>query len=205
MTRQLRRGARSSLIRTRLVRAGREILMSEGLHALTARRVAAAVGLKRQIVHYYFATMTDLVVEIIERQNRVLAKNVANAADKEDPVSIMADMSENIAFTVVFLELLAYGLRHEPVGNSIRDAFVEIRRTLEVAIDRSFARRGLRPAVSPAAALVIVNAIGQALALERRYGLRDGHDETAAIFGRMIKGYVATGRLDFEDAKATPA
>lgn len=194
-TGQLRRGASSSIIRTRLVRAGREILMSDGLEALTARRVAAAVGLKRQIVHYYFTTMSDLVAEIIERQSRVLSKNVASAAGEEDPIAILAEMSENLGFTVVFLELLAYGLRHENVKQATSSAFREVRAILEEALQRSFETRGIRPAVSPAAALVMVNAIGQSLALERRYGLSAGHEEAGAIFARMIESYLATGRL----------
>ena len=49
-----------------LVAAANRLLTDEGVGAVTARRVAQAVALSHQIVHYYFKSMDDLVIAVIE-------------------------------------------------------------------------------------------------------------------------------------------
>ena len=54
--------------------AATELLMhEEGYVAVSARRVAARAGLKPQLVHYYFRTMDELLLDVFDR----FADNIA--------------------------------------------------------------------------------------------------------------------------------
>lgn len=52
--------------REEMLRAGYEILGSEGLEGLHARTVAAAVGVNHAAVHYYFPQRRDLLLAVLE-------------------------------------------------------------------------------------------------------------------------------------------
>ena len=51
--------------RAMLIEAAVEIIRTEGYGALSARRLAEKVGLKRQIVHYYFRTIEELLLSVV--------------------------------------------------------------------------------------------------------------------------------------------
>jgi TetR/AcrR family transcriptional regulator len=60
--------------KTRLIEAAERLMREEGYAAVTSRRVASKAGLKPQLVHYYFRTMDDLFLAILEQgagQDRV--------------------------------------------------------------------------------------------------------------------------------------
>src|SRR5687767_4672633 len=60
-------GAEDSQTRAQVMDAAERLLLEEGYAAVTSRRIAAAAGLKPQLVHYYFRTMDDLFVEVFRR------------------------------------------------------------------------------------------------------------------------------------------
>ncbi len=64
MTTARRLGTADSKTRLALLDAAERLLLAEGYAAVTSRRVAAAAGLKHQLVHYYFRTMDDLLLEV---------------------------------------------------------------------------------------------------------------------------------------------
>ncbi|MBX6166629.1 MAG: TetR/AcrR family transcriptional regulator [Thermobispora bispora] len=49
-----------------LLEAAREILASEGVHALTPAAVGARIGLARSSVYRYFASTTDILTQLME-------------------------------------------------------------------------------------------------------------------------------------------
>jgi AcrR family transcriptional regulator len=51
--------------RALLIEAATDLINTEGYAALTARKLAGKVGRKRQIVHYYFRIMDDLLLAVI--------------------------------------------------------------------------------------------------------------------------------------------
>ena len=61
-------GAEDSVTRAQLLDAAERLLLEDGYAAVTSRRVAAAAGLKPQLVHYYFRTMDDLFVAVFRRR-----------------------------------------------------------------------------------------------------------------------------------------
>lgn len=65
--------------RKQLIDAAHQILVCEGYSAVTTRKVAAVAGLNQALVHYYFASMSDLVAAVLDRMHDVDAERVALA------------------------------------------------------------------------------------------------------------------------------
>ena len=57
-------GAETSATRARIVEATNELIREEGYAAVSTRRVAGRAGLKPSLIHYYFPTTDDLLVEV---------------------------------------------------------------------------------------------------------------------------------------------
>ena len=65
-----RLGVESSETRAQLIKLAARLIRDEGCAAVTARRLAEDLGLKRQIVHYYFGTIEDLLIVVISAGRR---------------------------------------------------------------------------------------------------------------------------------------
>ena len=57
---------RTSDTRSRLLTAAIDLLLAEGIHALSQPRVAAAAGLRQSHLTYYFPTRVDLLKAVVE-------------------------------------------------------------------------------------------------------------------------------------------
>ena len=66
MTSARRIGAPDAKNRSVLLDAAEQLMLEEGYAAVTSRRVAEKAALKPQLVHYYFRTMDDLFLEVME-------------------------------------------------------------------------------------------------------------------------------------------
>ena len=69
--------SRSDETRTRLLQAAERILIAQGVHALTVRRVGAVSGLNGTLVTYHFGGIVGLLTELAQRN---LAPMVADWA-----------------------------------------------------------------------------------------------------------------------------
>ena len=50
-----------------IVMVAYKIAVEEGLHSITAGKVAEEVGITRALVHHYFRTIADLQTEVVNR------------------------------------------------------------------------------------------------------------------------------------------
>jgi len=60
------------------------LIRADGLAALSARRVAAALGVSRQVVYTHFDGMHGILEELHRRSGRYLAETVQHLGDLED-------------------------------------------------------------------------------------------------------------------------
>src|SRR4051794_41846957 len=54
--------------RQRILDAVEEIMLKDGYAAVSSRSVATAVGIQAPLVHYYFPTLDDLFVAVLQRR-----------------------------------------------------------------------------------------------------------------------------------------
>src|SRR3546814_1944342 len=80
--------------RGRLLDATEEIMLKDGYAAVSSRSVATAVGIQASLVHYYFATLDDLFVGVLERRAGPNVERMAEALRSPTPLRSEEHTSE---------------------------------------------------------------------------------------------------------------
>lgn len=83
---------RQPLTRDAIARAAREILVAEGLHAVSLRRVAAMLGVTAPALYAHVADKRDLLQGIVEHEIDVLIEKF-RAVEGETPIERLEAMS----------------------------------------------------------------------------------------------------------------
>jgi AcrR family transcriptional regulator len=99
-----RLGSPDAKNRSVLLDAAEQLMLEEGYAAVSARRVAAQAGLKHQLVHYYFRTMDDLLLDVFRRRAEVGLERQAKALASDQPLRALWEYSTDPAGTVLTME-----------------------------------------------------------------------------------------------------
>jgi AcrR family transcriptional regulator len=176
-------GAADSKTREQLLDAAERVLLDEGYAAVTSRRVAAAAGLKPQLVHYYFRTMDDLFVEMLRRNaerslahaERVLAADGSAAA-----VWSLNNDPRGARFLVEFAALANHRkeVRAELARYAKRNRAMQLK-----VLKRTLGDDGDVP---PMVALLVMTGLGQIMGIEQALGVTEGHAATRAFVADAI-------------------
>lgn len=162
--------------KTALLQAAKAVMEEAGYAAVTSRRVATKAGLKPQLVHYYFASMDELLLELFRGLAEEMIDLQAEAIRSERPLrrlwSVVADRRKRVLLEQ-FLIMSAYNpaLRRElaQFGRIYRDEQIRFM----AAIGRE---NGLdRFPWTPEFLAVLFNALARAIAIEPSYGLELGN------------------------------
>jgi AcrR family transcriptional regulator len=178
-------GAEDSTTRAALLDAAAQLMLEEGYAAVTSRRVAAKAGLKPQLVHYYFRTMDDLFLAILQRGAEKNLERQERALASSQPLRSLWAFS--ITGTALIAEFAALANHRKAIRAEIA-AYAERFRRLQVeALSGVLEGYGVDAKEFPAAAvIVLINAISRILAMERALGMTAGHAETLALVERYL-------------------
>ena len=193
-----RMGVESSETRALLIEAAGKLLRKEGCAAVTARRLAEKLGLKRQIVHYYFSSIEDLLIAVIRRDSEAVRERVIQSFASDEPLRVIWELGNNVTTTI--FEFTALALRRKAIQTEIRHYMVEFRRIETVALARYLELRGIKPSVPPVATAILMNSIAHTLAVERALGVTEGHSEMKAIVDEWLRAFVERGELSMPSA-----
>lgn len=182
----------AELSKTMLIAAAVDIIKTEGYAALSARRLAEKVGLKRQIVHYYFRTIEELLLSVVRFYgDQGLARFAA--VIQADPMRALWEVEPDASATGFAFMAMA---THRPfIRAELRRYMDEFRKLESEAIAAYFEARGIKPAIPPAAIAIIVQSVSQALATEASLGAQRGHAETRRVMEQVLLSLGTTGRL----------
>ena len=72
--------------RQRILDATEEIMLKDGYAAVSSRSVATAVGIQAPLVHYYFPTLDDLFVAVLQRRAGRNVERMAEALASPEPL-----------------------------------------------------------------------------------------------------------------------
>jgi TetR/AcrR family transcriptional regulator len=192
-----RMGAAGSEIRARLLDEAAKLLKKEGCGAVTARRLAEKLGLKRQIVHYYFATIEDLLIAVIKRDSDAMRERFTRELTGRDPLSVIWELGNKVPPTI--FEFTALALRRKAIQTAFRRYIAEFRKIETAAIERYLQIEGIQPRVPPVAMAILISGICHTLSIERALGTIDGHAELEKLVAGWLKSYVRVGALSQQD------
>lgn len=186
-----RLGSKSSEIRAQLIDAADQILQKQGSAALTARRIADQLGLSREIVHYYFGTIEDLIVALLQRDAEQSRRRYLEALEGSDPLSVIRNLGVNAS--VKFLEITVLSFRYEAVRAEVAKNMEEVRRLQTLALTRHLEQRGIVPNMPPVVTHTLIQVVAQIMAAEKALGVSEGHAEINEFLDHWLLEFSAHG------------
>lgn len=186
-----RKGSENSEIRTQLVAAARQLIEESGFASVTARRLAEQVGLKRQIVHYYFGTLDDLLIAVLQQEGEAARTRLKKALASDQPLKVSWRETHDASARV--LEYMSLALHRDSIRAEFRHQADEFRALQTQAITEHLERRGISPETPAAASALMMASISQTIAIERALGISSGHAETIRYIESVLDSFENNG------------
>jgi AcrR family transcriptional regulator len=165
-----------------LLDAAERLLIERGHAGTTTRALATEAGVNNGLVHYYFGSMEEVFVQVLERFTDRLIKRqremyAADATFIEKWETAWAYQDEDLdsGYSKIWLELQALAWNHPDLRERVARVDAEWRGVLTEAFTRALADYGVADRFPPAALVPLVMTFAQGLALERLSGITKGH------------------------------
>jgi len=158
--------------------AAERLLVEVGYAGVTTRRVAEEAGANKGLVHYYFGSMENLLVRVLERFTERLierqrAMYAADAPFIEKWRQAMRYLDEDREYQKVWYELQALAWSRPELRERVAHVDAEWRAVLTEAFEQA---RREHPIDMPVDALVsLVATFNEGMILERLSGIDTGH------------------------------
>jgi AcrR family transcriptional regulator len=165
-----------------LLDAAERLLVDVGYAGVTTRRLAEEAGVNNGLVHYYFGSIENLLVRVLERfTERLIARQRAMYADPDVPfiekwrTAMRYLLSEDVAYEKVWLELQALAWNRPELRGRVDRVNAEWRAVLTEAFAESSKRYGIEMPLEALVSLIIT--FNEGIILERLSGVEEGHRE----------------------------
>lgn len=183
---------RRSVAETALLDAAERLLLDVGGAGITTRRVAEEAGVNHGLVHYYFDSVENLLVRVLERfTNALIARQRAlYAADMpfiEKWRAAMRHLEQDRPYQKVWFELQALAWNRP----QLRARIVGVNDAWRAVLAEAFApmREELRIQMPLEALVSLVITFNEGIILEQLSGIEAGHRELLA----WIEEWLADG------------
>jgi AcrR family transcriptional regulator len=173
--------------RTVLLDAAEQLMLEEGYAAVTSRRVAAAAGLKPQLVHYYFRTMDDLFLEVFRRRAEQAFEQVERALESDRPLRALWEHATDPRGTALTMEFSALANHRKAIRDEIARYAERFRARQAEGLERALTSRGDRAALPPVVLSVLLTSLSVVLVMDQALGVSVGHAETIEVVDRYLR------------------
>jgi len=160
--------------------AAERLLVGVGYAGITTRAVAEEAGANKGLVHYYFGSMENLLVRVLERftERLIVRQRAMYAADLpfiEKWRQAMRYLDEDFAsgYQKVWFELQALAWNRPELRDRVAHVDAEWREVLGEAFEQARSEHSIDMPVDALAALVAT--FNKGLILERLSGIETGH------------------------------
>lgn len=174
-----------------LLDATERLLVERGHGGITTRRVAEAAGVNHGLVHYYFGSMENLLVRVLERfTERLIARQRAMYAAElpfiEKWRQAVRYLDDDRVYQKVWYELQALAWNHP----ELRDRVARVRDEWYAVLTEAFeqARREHDLDVPVDALVSLVATFNEGIILERLSGVDDRHDALLGWIDAWLEG-----------------
>ena len=163
-----------------LLDAAERLLVEVGAAGITTRRVAEEAGLNHGLVHYYFGSVEQLLVRVLERFTDRLVERQQQMYAADVPFlekwrTAMSYLEEDRPYQKIWFELQALAWNRADLGERLAHVHAEWREVLVEAFAPVREELGLE---IPLEALVtLVYAFNEGIMLDRMSGIDQGHRE----------------------------
>lgn len=180
-------GAETSATRALIVEATNQLIRDEGYASVSTRRVAARAGLKPSLVHYYFPTTDDLLVEVSRQGAAQSDRMIEEALASDDPLRALWGFFIDTSRVAMALEFMALA-NHRPAVRDYMAQHSEEMRTRQVEILKHMLGDRLErlEGFDAAGLSVVLAGIGRAVVMEQGLGVKTGHAEAI----RIVEGWL---------------
>jgi AcrR family transcriptional regulator len=168
-------------MRGRLIDAAKDIICEQGYGALTARTLADRLSLKRQIVHYYFESMDELLIQLVRRSAERTLVELDDPEVRSDPLRAIWRMCNDRDSAVLALELAALAARKPQLRAAVRDAAEAMRAVQAGLLSRYLEEKGLPASIDPEVATIVLSSLAYTLIQEEAVGIVSGHERLRAL------------------------
>jgi len=182
-------GAETSKTRAVLLDAAETLMLEEGYAAVTSRRVAAAAGLKPQLVHYYFRTMDDLFLALFRRRAEQGLERQDRAFESEQPLWAVWELSRDPRGNALTMEFIALANHRKEIRAELAASAERYRSELRQGLEAVFERYGVRAGeLPPLVCTVLLTSLSRVLVIEHEtLGMTTGHAETLGFVEGLLR------------------
>ena len=163
--------------------AAERLLVDIGHSGISTRRLAAEAGANQGLVHYYFGSLDELFVQVLERfterlvaRQREMYAGDAPFIEKWRAAWRFQEEDLEAGYSKIWMELQALSWNRPDLRPRVARVNAEWRGVLHEAFERAAREYGLGADEFPIDALVAMTmTFGQGYALERLEGIAEGH------------------------------
>ena len=192
-----RLGAPDAKNRTVLLDAAERLMLEQGYAAVTSRAVARRAGLKYQLVHYYFRTMDDLLLAVLERQAEAGLRRQAEVLSAPDPLRALWEFNTSPGAAKLIVEFVALSNHREAIRSALSHYSMRFREAEIAALRTVLQRYDIdTDCLPPSVFAVMTSGMSRLLMLEQALEVTGGHEETLAFVERQLR------RLEGPDSRS---
>ena len=175
--------------------AAERLLVSVGYAGVSARRLAEEAGANHGLVHYYFGSMEELFLRVLERfTERLIQRQRAMYAADEPFIkkwrTAMRYLEQDLeaGYPKVWLELQAMAWNRPELRERVARVNAEWRAVLTEAFTAAMKEYGVDRRRFPVEAMVsLVITCNEGIMLERLSGVSDGQAELLRAIDRWLQ------------------
>ncbi len=179
-----------------LLDAAERLLVEVGHAGITTRGLAAEADVNQGLVHYYFGSMDELFVQVLERfterlveRQREMYATDAPFINKWRTAWRYQQNDLEAGYSKIWMELQALSWSRPDLRPRVTRVNAEWRSVLRDAFERAAREYELDPKDFPVDALVAMTmTFGQGYAIERLEGIDEGHAELLDWIERWLEG-----------------
>jgi TetR/AcrR family transcriptional regulator len=176
--------------------AAERLLIEVGYAGISTRRLAEEAGANHGLVHYYFGSMENLFVRVLERfterliarQREMYARSDISGLEKWRTAMGYLEADLTAGYPKIWLELQALGWNHPDIAERVGQVNAQWRAVLTEAFDEMMDEYGLDRERFPLPAMVsLVVTFNEGIMVERLSGISAGHRDLLRMVERWLE------------------
>jgi TetR/AcrR family transcriptional regulator len=177
----------------RFLDAAERLLVTVGYAGITARKLAEEAGANLGLVHYYFGSMEELFVQVLERfTDQLIARQRAMYASPAPYIekwrAAMRYLDDDRPYQKIWWELQALSWNQPELRARVARVQKAWREAMRSAVAEALSRYDLDDGdLSTEAWITLIVTVNEGIILERLAGIQRGHEELLAGIDRWLE------------------